>query len=292
MPTYSTPDPISASIDITMGDIRIAASQRSDTVVELAPSNSAIEADVRAAEQAQVEFADGRLRVIGPKRRTVGLKKTGSVDVTLAVPTGSNVEVATSVGAVHGAGVLGDCRIRTSAGDIRLQRTGRADLRTGIGAVEVDAIAGEAQCTTGSGTVRITGIDGRAYVKNSNGDTRLGDVRGDLRIKAANGDIFVDRARTDINAATANGTIWVGCVERGTVQLKTALGQVDVGILAGTAARLDVHTSYGAVRSALDATERPLPTDATVDVHVESSCGDIVIRRCPVDESSPVRSRT
>jgi hypothetical protein len=285
MPTFSTPEPISALIDIAIGDIRIAADDRGDTVVEVAPSNGAVEADVRAAEQTRVEFADGRLRVRGPKRRAVGLKKTGSVELMIAVPTGSHVEAATSLGGVHGAGLLGECRIRTSAGDIRLHGAAGADLSTSIGAIEVETIAGEAQCTTGSGSVRIAEIDGRAYVKNSNGDTRLGDVRGDLRVKAANGDISVDRARADLNAATANGAIRIGCVERGTVELKTALGQIDVGILAGTAVRLDLHTSFGGVRNALDATERPQSAETTADIHAETSYGDIVVRRAQTDES-------
>jgi len=286
MPTFSTPEPISASIDIAIGDIRVAAGDRDDTVVEVAPSNDTFEADVRAAEQTRVEFTGGRLRVTGPKHRLVGpTKKTGSVEVTLAVPTGSHLEADTSVGGVHGSGLLGDCRVRTSAGDIRLDGTSSADLRTSIGAIEVETIAGEAQCTTGSGTIRVAEIDGRTDVKNSNGDTRLGDVRGALRVKAANGDIFVDRARGDVDAATANGSIWVGCVERGAVDLKTALGQIDVGILAGTAGRLDLHTSFGGVRNALDATERPLPAETTVDVHAETSYGDIVIRRAQTDES-------
>ncbi|MFI5099957.1 MAG: DUF4097 family beta strand repeat-containing protein [Actinomycetes bacterium] len=286
MPIFSTPTPISASIEIAMGDIRVIASERTDTVVDVTPSNASTEADVRAAEQTRVEFADGRLRVVGPKRRVVGpSKKSGSIEVTLEVPTTSHLDAATSLGWVQSAGRLGECRIRTSAGDIRLQDASGVDLNTGIGAIEVDSASGAALCTTGSGPVRVAEIDGAAHVKNSNGDTWLGEVRGDLRVKAANGDISVDRARADVSAATANGTIRVGCVERGTVELKTAAGPIEVGIRTGTAARLELRTSFGDVRNHLDATDRPEPAETTVDVHAQTGYGDIVVRRAQTDES-------
>ena len=286
MPVFSTPEPVSATIEFLVGELRITASDRDDTVAEVTPTNPSHDADVRAAEQIRIDFADGRLRVIGPRRRAVGpSKKSGSVDVSVAIPTGSNVEATISVGGIQGTGTLGDCRIKTSAGDIRLTSTARADLSTSIGAVEVESISGEANCTTSSGTVRIPSIAGRAYVKNSNGDTWLGDVHGDLRVKAANGDISVDRARSDVDAATANGSVRVGSLENGRVQLKTALGQVELGILAGTAARLDLHTSFGTVHNELDATAGPESTEKTVDVHAETSYGDIVVRRARTDES-------
>ena len=67
MPTYDTPEPISVSLELGVGDIRITASDRTDTVVDVRPSDPASEADVTAAEQTRVEFADGRLSIKAPK---------------------------------------------------------------------------------------------------------------------------------------------------------------------------------------------------------------------------------
>ena len=67
MPTFSTPDPITLNFDVAVGHIRIAASSRNDTVVEVLPSNSSREVDVRVAEQTRVEFAGGRLQIKTPK---------------------------------------------------------------------------------------------------------------------------------------------------------------------------------------------------------------------------------
>ena len=122
-------------------------------------------------------------------------------------------------------------------------------------------------------------------MKNSNGDTRIGQSGGALRVKSANGLISVDRAQGDVVATTANGNLRIGSAERGSVQLKTSLGRIEVGIPTGTSARLDLSTSFGVVRNDLDATDQPAAGERTVEVHAQTSAGDIDVVRVPVDES-------
>jgi len=50
MQTFPTPDPITATLDITMGDVRIDAGDRGETVVDVRPTNPADAEDVKAAE--------------------------------------------------------------------------------------------------------------------------------------------------------------------------------------------------------------------------------------------------
>ena len=140
-------------------------------------------------------------------------------------------------------------------------------------------MAGPAEVSTGSGRVRLRKIDGTAAIKNSNGDSWVGEVAGDLRVNAANGNISVDHANADVNASTANGDVRVGGVRRGSASLKTSFGEIEVGIQAGTAARLDVHTEFGHIRNRMDASEGPGPSDETVEVRARTSYGDIVIHR-------------
>ena len=215
-----------------------------------------------------------------PKQRGLGLfGKPGSVDVTLDLPAGSDVHAETGVGGIQAAGMLAKCQVKLGAGDVRLDRVGALSLDTGAGRVEVDAVAGRAEISTGSGRLQVREIDGSAVLKNSNGDSWLGLVIGDLRINAANGDIAVDRAGASVVANTANGDIRVGAAIRGTVSLKTGFGEIEVGIPAGTAAKLDVSTSFGRVRNQLESAEGPQATDETLDLRARSGYGDIVIRR-------------
>jgi DUF4097 and DUF4098 domain-containing protein YvlB len=285
VPTFSTPNPISLTIDLVVGDVRITASDRADTVVDVRPSNGFREPDIQAAEQARVEFSAGRLLIKAPKQRGLGLfGRTGSVDVTVELPTGSQLDGDASEGAFRAVGRLGDCRISTSTGEVRLGSVGALHLNTGAGAVEVERVAGDADVRTGMGRISLPRIDGSAVVKNSDGDCWVGQISGDLWLKTADGGIRVDRTGGDIRVATANGNIRIGEIVRGMASLKTAYGEIEFGIARGTAARLDVHTSYGRVHNRLKVADRPEPSDETVEVDAHTSYGDIVIRRAPASK--------
>jgi hypothetical protein len=280
MPVYATPEPISVTIDVAVGEVRLIASDRTDTVVEVRPTDESDESDVKAAQQTRVEYANGTLTVRGPKPRAFDFsKKTRSVAVLVELPTGSAVHGELAVGDVHSTGVLGDCRFKTSVGHFRLDRTGPLHLST-IGHVTVDTVAGDAEVATGTGRVQIGEIGGAAVIKNSNGKTDIGTVTGDLRVRAANGEIGVDRADAGVDAKTSNGTIRIGQVARGSVTLNTAAGDLEIGVAAGTAAWLDLKTGHGRVNNALDDTAQgPEKSEETVEVRANTSFGDITVRR-------------
>jgi DUF4097 and DUF4098 domain-containing protein YvlB len=278
MPTYSTPEPIQAVIEFAVGEARISASDRDDTVVEVRPSDQSRDADVQSAERTRVEFVAGRLEVKGPKQRSP-FGKPGSIDVTVALPTGSRLSGTTGMGTFRSEGQLGNSRLSTGAGDIVLDRTATLDADSGIGAVIAEEVDGSADVKTGSGRIRLGAVHGNAEIKNSNGDTWVGEVRGDLRVKSANGSVDVDRAQAGVEATTANGSVRVGGLTQGSATLKTSLGAVEIGIADGTAARLDLHTQLGSVRNQLQAADQPGPADRVVEVHARTSAGDITIRR-------------
>ncbi|MFI6825352.1 DUF4097 family beta strand repeat-containing protein [Micromonospora sp. NPDC050187] len=281
MPVFATPDPISVTIELSAGDVRLIASNRTDTVVEVRPSDESDDSDVKAAQQTRVEYANGALTVRGPKVRAFDLsKKTRSVAVLVELPAGSAVHGDVSAGDFHSTGVLGECRLKTSVGHIRLDRTGQLRLDTSAGHVTVDTAVGDAEIATGSGHVRIREIGGAAVIKNSNGNTDVGTVTGELRARTANGDISVERADAGVEAKTSNGTIRIGRVARDSVTLTTAAGDLEIGVAAGTAAWLDLKTGYGRVHNALDDLgQGPEKSEETVEVRAHTTFGDITVRR-------------
>lgn len=280
MPKFETPEPISVSLELGVGDVRITASGRTDTVVEVRPSDEADESDVKAAQQVRVGYANGMLRVTGPKARGFDFsRKTRSVDVSIELPSGSQVSAEMQMGGVRCAGRLGECRLKTSAGNVWLERTGPLRVETSAGHVTADGITGNAEISTGTGKVKIGEVEGTAVVKNSNGDTTIDAVTGDVRVRAANGDICVERAGAGVDVKTSNGDIRLGEVVRGSVVLGTAMGELEVGIAEGTAAWLEVNTGFGHVRNLLDNATRPEEADETVEVRGRTSFGDITIHR-------------
>jgi Toastrack DUF4097 len=281
MPTFDTPEPISVTVELGVGDIRIVASDRTDTKVEVRPSDGAKKSDVTAAEQTRVEYADGRLLIKAPKGwRQYTFRGGGeSIDVQVDLPAGSHVRGEAGVAALRCSGRLGECRYRTGVGDIQLDRAGPVQLKTGAGDISVDQAVGDAELITGSGAVQIDSISGTAVVKNSNGDTWIGEVTGDLAVNAANGKISIDQAHATVAAKTANGDVRLGEVARGAVLAQTGMGKVEIGILDGVAAWLDLDTRFGKVRNNLDAAERPEPGEDSVEVRARTAFGDITIHR-------------
>jgi hypothetical protein len=290
MPTFATPEPISVTLELGVGTVRIAAGERTDTDVEVRPSDPTRKSDVAAAERTRVEFANGVLLVKGPPKnwRQLSLRGGGeSIDVRIALPAGSEVRGEAGVAPLSTSGRLGECRYKTGVGDIAVDEAGAVRLRAGAGDISLGRAGGSTEVTTGSGAVRIGTVDGPAVVKNSNGETRIGAVSGDLRVSASNGRIVVDRADATVAAKTANGDVRLGQVSRGTVVAHTAMGKVEVGIGEGVAAWLDLHTSFGTVHSDLDAAGRPGPGEAVVEVKARTSMGDITVRRAAAATTTP-----
>lgn len=279
MPTFDTPRPITVTVSLLVGDVHLSAGDRTDTVVEVHPASVSSKADVKIAEQTRIEYSDGRLLVRTPKNLGSWFGRTGSIDVTIELPSGSHLRADTAMGELRCDGRLGDCQFKTGYGQIHLKQTDALRLATGGGDVSVDSAGGSTTITNGTGEVRIRRIEGPATIKDSNGDIWIGDVSGDLRVHAANGDITVDRAQSGVIAKTAHGGIRIGEAVRGSVVAETALGDIAVGIRAGTVAWLDVHTSAGRVRNQLDAAASPGPAAETVEVRARTYYGDIIIRR-------------
>ena len=280
MPSFKTPDPIAATIEVPFGDVRISASDRGVTVVDVQPGDASNAEDVKVADLVRIEYANEHLLVKAPKARSFVLRKGGgSISVTVELPAGSHVRGAVGLGDVICDGRLGDCRIKTGVGRIRLADTDALELRTGAGDISVEHATGRAEVTAGSGDVRLGELDRSAVIKNSNGDTWIGVAAGDLRVNAANGSIAVDLAQAGVGAKSANGDVRLGEVVRGSVVLETKIGDLEVGIREGSAAWLDVAAHFGKVHNALTATDAPETSDETVEVRARTSVGEIVIRR-------------
>ncbi|WP_371611914.1 DUF4097 family beta strand repeat-containing protein [Streptomyces clavifer] len=280
MPSFDTPEPISATAHVDAGSIQFTAGDRSDTVVEVRPRDPDKDQDVRAAEQTETTYASGELAVRTPKPNLFG--RTGTVDVTVELPTGSRIEVTGAWAQVLGEGRLGEVRVKTSAGDVRLDTTGPLRLTASHGSITVDRVEGPAEITTSSGSMRVGLVDGPAVLKNSHGTTTVGAVTGELRVSGANGDIEIRRAEDSVTATTAHGTLRVGEVARGTVQLETNHGAIEVGVREGTAAWLDVQSGSGQVRNTLTASGAPEETEDTVRVRARTRHGSIDVRRARV----------
>jgi DUF4097 and DUF4098 domain-containing protein YvlB len=281
MPAFDTPAPISVGLDLPYGDVSIIASERTDTVVTVAPRDLDKPGDVRAAEQTTVTFDDGTLtiRVADNWRRYTPFGGSESVDITVLLPVGSRVRGTLAVGNIRAEGTLGDAHLTSGIGDIVLDTVGSATLKTGTGDIVIGTITGASELTTSTGAARIDAITAPTSVKNTHGITSIGRVTDALTFKGAHGDTQIAWSTGTIIAKTGYGRLRVEQAAGGTVKLESSYGKFDVGIAPGTAAWLDVSSTRGRLHNSLTSESEPADGGASVEIHARTTWGDITIAR-------------
>lgn len=279
MPRFDTPHPVDLAVGWQVGHIEVVATDRDDTVVTVTPTNPARAADVRGAEETTVDFDGRRVTVTGPKPRIAVIGPNESVDLHVALPTGSRLTVETAVGGVRTAGRLGATRVKSGMGAVELDATGDLWCRAGHGDVVVTDVDGALETTADHGQVRIGTVAGDAVLRTAHGSLTVGRVGGDLDAKLSYGDLDLTAAAGSVTARTAYGSLRVGEVSSGSSQLETAFGQIVVGVRPGVAAWLDLVAKRGNVRNGLAADAAPGADEPTVAVRARTQFGDVDVRR-------------
>ena len=279
MPTFPTPEPITAVVDIAAGRIRVTATDRTDTVVHVRPHDPDRAKDVQGAEQTTVDFAQGHLSVRMPRKWVRSLVGAGpSVDVDVELPEGSALDVSAWANlGCHGR--LGDVTVDCAAGDVRIEHGADVKVRNSAGDVTVGTVDGHGDLTTSAGRIRIDRVVGSVVTKASAGQVGIGEVAGDVRVRSAYGELRVDRLLGIVVVKTAYGDVRIGEAVRGAIVLDTGHGDLEVGVAEGTAAWLDVSSRNGVVRSDLAVSDAPRDPVHTLEIRGRTQYGDVVIRR-------------
>ncbi|MFC9873083.1 DUF4097 family beta strand repeat-containing protein [Nocardia salmonicida] len=208
MPTFQTSQPIAVTVDVACGDVTVVAADRADAVVEVRPADASSKADVRAAEQIQVEFGGGKLTVESPKKWKAFTPFGGNptVSVTVEVPIGSVLDATVAMGRLVSVGEFDRCELEVSAGDIAVERPG-----------------------------------------------------GSVTAKTAKGNIRVDEAA------------------RGVLRLETSMGDLEVGIRPGSAARLEANALYGSVQNRMEPVDPSQGSRDSVQVFARNLYGNVTV---------------
>jgi hypothetical protein len=161
VPTFATPGPIAATVVVAGAQVRVTASDRTDTVVLVEPVNKASQSDVKVADKTKVGFAGGQLSV----KTTVSGDRNDSVAITIDLPTGSSLVAYLTHSTVHADGSIGECELHTASSRVRLDRVNALRANIAAGEITVGHVAGRADIE-GSGANKVT-VNARA---------RYGDV--------------------------------------------------------------------------------------------------------------------
>ncbi|MFF4491447.1 DUF4097 family beta strand repeat-containing protein [Streptomyces sp. NPDC001544] len=179
MQKFDTPAPIAAVLDIPAGSIRFIAADRTDTTVEVLPADASKGRDVKAAEQTEVAYADGvlRIEVAAAKSRVLG--PSGSIEVTVQLPAGSRVEAKAASAEFRGVGRLGDVVFDGQQATVKLDETADARLAVLAGDISVGRLGGSAQISTQKGDLHIAeAVRGTVTLRTEHGEISIGAARG------------------------------------------------------------------------------------------------------------------
>lgn len=190
MPTFATPNPLSVDIELDVGDVKIIASDRSDTVVTVTPTDPDNSLSVQAAEKVRVDHSSGALRIKQSMRWGHKIRQTpqpGIVTITIELPTGSHVRGKTAMGAFQSEGRLGECEFTSDYGDFRLgEVTNTLRVKGTAGSIVIERAHADVDAKTTNGSIRIAEvIRGTVVLTTSVGEIEVGVREG----SAANLDV-------------------------------------------------------------------------------------------------------
>jgi hypothetical protein len=275
MPTFATPGPIAATVEVAGARVRATASDRTDTVVLVEPINEASRSDVKVASRTKVDFAGGQLSV---KTTTPG-DKSGSVAITIDLPAGSSLAAYLAHSSVQVDGPVGQCELHMASGQVQLDRIGGLQANISAGEVAIGHIAGRASIDGGAFAVRIGEAEGPVGITSSGGQAWIGHAAADLEVSSGSGSLDIDRADGSVTATTASGAIRIGRMTHGQAKLMNGSGDIEVGIGEGTAAYIDANSERGSVRNSVASPETADASGTKVTVHARTRHGDIIIQR-------------
>ncbi|WBQ05214.1 DUF4097 family beta strand repeat-containing protein [Kribbella sp. CA-293567] len=217
MHTFDTPAPIAVALDIPAGRVTLIATDRPDTTVEILPADPTKSRDSKLAEQTKIRYADGVLRIEATTKHQL-LGSSGSIDVTVHLPTGSQLEAKAASAELRATGRFAGITFEGAHGAIHLDEATSVRLTTHAGDVSIGRLDGPAEISTSKGDIRIAEATGGAVV---------------LRTEAGN--VMVDAApgvSASLDAGTSFGRIRntlrnsEGATAQLAIQATTAYGDI------------------------------------------------------------------
>jgi hypothetical protein len=274
MPAFATPGPIAATVQVAGAQVRVTASDRSDTVVLVEPVNQGKPSDVKVANKTKVDFAGGQLSV----KTTVPGDKNGSVAITIGLPAGSSLVAYLAHSSVHAAGPLSECELHMASGQAQLDRVDALQANIAAGEAAVGHIAGRASIDGGTFAARIGEVKGTVRLSSSAGQIWIGHASADLDLSSGSGGFDIERADGSVTAKTGDGAIRIGRLSRGQAELLNRSGNIEIGISEDAAVRVEANSERGSVRNSVPSQESQGTFDDKVAIHARTRYGDIIIQ--------------
>jgi DUF4097 and DUF4098 domain-containing protein YvlB len=262
MPEFDRSTPVTVSLRTQRGTVDIAAEERDTITVDVRPLDNS-ETSREGADNTRVALEGDTLVVHAPEGSAWQLRRSPKLAITIRVPAGSSIQGKSASADIRATGRYAVARLDLASADVK-----------------VEEVTGDAHLTAASGDLTVGRVGGGLLLKSASGDLEVGDVTGDVSIETASGDIAIRSVGGSLRAGSASGDVEIGRVSRGQTQIKTASGDVKVGVAAGTGVWLDVNTASGDTKNDLTM-EGAAPAEgrAALELRIRTASGDIHISR-------------
>ncbi len=270
MTSFVTTGHVLLTVGLGGGEVSVDARGDGGTEVDLIPlrDNDATRQAIADARVEMTERGDGHEIVVHLQKKSGFLGAWGAkVGVRVRCPRGSDLDLRSGSADLDAKGELGVVDVKTSSGDVSVDRAERLRVATASGDVRVDEVMGQIDCRTASGDVRI---------RRSGGALSANLVSGDLSVGVANGGFAVTTVSGDVRFDTAGG---------GGMKVQSVSGDVHVAVAPGQRLFVDASSISGKMRSELDLGEdSSLEAEGPVfDLRVRTVSGDLqIVRGSPV----------
>lgn len=268
--SFSTPGPIHVYVEVGAGDIALRAGDVTETTVVV---------DGRNADQTTVEQRGDEIVVIGPRNRAGFLGSGSGISVHIELPDDSRVTTKQGSADLDATGRLGEVRVKSGSGEVRIAEMGAGSLDTGSGDVEIGRVTAELKLKSGSGDVSVREAAGEASISTGSGDVAVGSAARTLTVKSGSGDLRVHDAAEDVLLTTASGDLVVDRMNRGQLAAKNVSGDIHVGIPEAIPVWTDVSSVSGSVRSDLEGAGQPVEGQDYIEIRATTVSGDIALEQ-------------
>jgi DUF4097 and DUF4098 domain-containing protein YvlB len=279
------------SVQITRGSLSVVGWDRSEIHVE----GTLDEQVERFIFETRGDVT--RIEVILPKPLEHRMLQR-TTDLTIHMPSGSDLEVSGVSLAVGVSGVSRQVSVGVISGDI--------NVRGGRGQIELQTVSGQ---------IDLLGADGRIFMRSVSGDLLAREVEGEARYSTVSGRILIEAGSDDQTLESVSGDIDVrgegirhlrGQIVSGdirfdgslapdaSVALTTISGTVEMVLSGEVNGTFDVSTGSGRIRNHLTSDEPTRPqygpgrslrfkvSDAASQVNLSARSGDVILTRSGV----------
>ncbi|MDQ2848198.1 MAG: DUF4097 family beta strand repeat-containing protein [Actinomycetota bacterium] len=295
MQSFLTPDPIVVEVRNAAGTVTIDLTDTTTTtvdVVQLSSNGLNFIDDLMSSFRRDTSRTENATDVLDDVRVDLRVQENGTVLIVDADParSGWRASFGVHITAPAGSGI----RTQTQSADVRVTGSAdRLDIRTAAGDVQADRVERGSLVQSASGDVRISEIGGDAEIRSVSGDVTVQRCAGAISVHSTSGDVRIEQPEQDVFVRSVSGDINLRDAVTGSIQATAVSGDIEIGIHAGSAAKLDLSTVAGDTRNDFELSDEPLapssqdtPVDdadvkrgGRLEITCRTTSGDIRLRR-------------